>query len=172
MRVKRGYKRRRRRNRLLKLAKGYFGARHNLYATAKQAVHRAEKKRDELIARIRDGGDDLEFLRLELAEAREREELHAREWIVEREADELPHQDTVMPWARSSSEDRRYRWSLVLTIVAASAVVLITLRLLIRFFFSMTRFLCVLKMLSISSFELLFDDIFSIYPSRSDQARR
>jgi outer membrane biosynthesis protein TonB len=89
----------------------------------KQAVHRAEKKRDELIARIRDGGDDLEFLRLELAEAREREALRAREWIVEREADELPHQDTVMPWARSSSEDRRYRWSLVLTIVAASAVV-------------------------------------------------
>ena len=89
----------------------------------KQAVQRAEQKRDELVARIRDHGSDLEFLRMELAEAREREALRAREWIVEREAGELPHQDTVMPWARSSSEDRRYRWSLVLTVVAAAASV-------------------------------------------------
>jgi outer membrane biosynthesis protein TonB len=89
----------------------------------KQAVQRAEQERDELITRIRDHGDDLEFLRLELAEAREREALRAREWLVEREAGELPHQGTVMPWARSSSEDRRYRWSLVLTIIAAGAVV-------------------------------------------------
>ncbi|MEM7244295.1 MAG: 50S ribosomal protein L20 [Acidobacteriota bacterium] len=41
MRVKRGFKRRRRRNRLMKLTKGFFGSRKNLYATAKQAVERA-----------------------------------------------------------------------------------------------------------------------------------
>jgi outer membrane biosynthesis protein TonB len=89
----------------------------------KQAVQRAAQKRDELVARIRDYGSDLEFLRLELAEAREREALRAREWVIEREAGELPQQDTVMPWARSSSEDWRYRWSLVFTLVAAVAVV-------------------------------------------------
>lgn len=41
MRIKRGFKRRRRRNKLLGLAKGYFLAKHNLYNIAKQAVYRA-----------------------------------------------------------------------------------------------------------------------------------
>ena len=37
-RVKGGYVTRRRRNRILKLAKGYFGSKHTLYKTAKQQV--------------------------------------------------------------------------------------------------------------------------------------
>ncbi len=41
MRVKRGYKARRRRNKVLKLAKGYRGARKNLYRTAADAVDKA-----------------------------------------------------------------------------------------------------------------------------------
>ena len=41
MRVKRGTKRRHRRNRLLKRAKGFFLAKHNLYNIAKQAVEKA-----------------------------------------------------------------------------------------------------------------------------------
>jgi outer membrane biosynthesis protein TonB len=89
----------------------------------KQAVQRAEQKRAELVARIHEHGADLEFLRMELEEARKREEQRAKEWVIEREAGEPPPQDTVMPWARSSSEDWRYRWSLVLTLVAAVAAV-------------------------------------------------
>ena len=41
MRVKRGFKRRHRRNRVLKLAKGFYLAKHNLYNIAKQAVEKA-----------------------------------------------------------------------------------------------------------------------------------
>src|SRR5687768_1199800 len=41
MRVKRGTKRRHRRNRLLQRAKGFFLAKHNLYNIAKQAVEKA-----------------------------------------------------------------------------------------------------------------------------------
>ena len=41
MRVKRGYKARRRRNRVLKLAKGFRGRRKNCYKRANQAVERA-----------------------------------------------------------------------------------------------------------------------------------
>ena len=41
MRVKRGFKRSRRRNRVLKLAKGFYLAKHNLYNIAKQAVEKA-----------------------------------------------------------------------------------------------------------------------------------
>lgn len=40
-RVKRGFKARRRRNRILKAAKGYFGRRSKLFKTAKMAVIRA-----------------------------------------------------------------------------------------------------------------------------------
>ena len=40
-RVTRGFKARRRRNRVLKLAKGYRGGRHRLYRTAVEAVDRA-----------------------------------------------------------------------------------------------------------------------------------
>ncbi|QED26538.1 50S ribosomal protein L20 [Microvenator marinus] len=40
-RVKRGFKARRRRNKYLKAAKGYRGARSKLYKHAKQTVHRA-----------------------------------------------------------------------------------------------------------------------------------
>ncbi|MCX7857664.1 MAG: 50S ribosomal protein L20 [Deltaproteobacteria bacterium] len=54
-RAKRGFKARRRRKKLLKLAKGYYGRRKNLYSVAKRAVfkslfyayrHRRQKKRD------------------------------------------------------------------------------------------------------------------------------
>ncbi len=54
-RVTRGFKARRRRNRVLKLAKGYVGGRHRLFRTATEAVDRAlcyayrdrrQKKRD------------------------------------------------------------------------------------------------------------------------------
>ena len=40
-RVKRGFKARRRRNKVLKLARGYVGGRHRLYRTATEAVDRA-----------------------------------------------------------------------------------------------------------------------------------
>jgi large subunit ribosomal protein L20 len=41
MRVKRGFKARRRRNKVLKLAKGFRGGRSNLYRTAADAVDKA-----------------------------------------------------------------------------------------------------------------------------------
>jgi large subunit ribosomal protein L20 len=41
MRVRRGFKARRRRNRILKLSKGYRGRRKNCYKRANQAVERA-----------------------------------------------------------------------------------------------------------------------------------
>lgn len=40
-RVKRGFKARRRRNKVLKMAKGYFGSRRTLYKTANETVNRA-----------------------------------------------------------------------------------------------------------------------------------
>jgi large subunit ribosomal protein L20 len=42
-RVKRGFKRVRRRNRMLKLAKGFYGAKSRLYRSAREAIDRAFK---------------------------------------------------------------------------------------------------------------------------------
>ena len=42
-RVRRGTKKRQRRTKILRLAKGYWGARHRNYRTAKEAVERALK---------------------------------------------------------------------------------------------------------------------------------
>lgn len=88
----------------------------------RQAVERAGRKRDELLARIGEHGHDLDFLRLALDEAREREAQRANHWVVEREADEIPHPDEVMPWTRRSPEDRRYRWALVFTVIVTGAL--------------------------------------------------
>lgn len=77
-RVTRGFKARRRRNRLLKLAKGYIGGRSRLYKTATETVDRAlvyayrdrrTKKRDFRrlwIARINAGArmNDVNYSRL------------------------------------------------------------------------------------------------------------
>jgi large subunit ribosomal protein L20 len=77
-RVTRGFKARRRRNRLLKLAKGYIGGRSRLYKTATETVDRAlvyayrdrrTKKRDFRrlwIARINAGArmNDINYSRL------------------------------------------------------------------------------------------------------------
>ena len=77
-RVKRGFKARRRRNKVLKLAKGYRGGRHRLFRTAQEAVDRALcyayrdrrcKKRDFRrlwIARINAGArmNDMSYSRL------------------------------------------------------------------------------------------------------------
>lgn len=89
----------------------------------KDAILRAERKRNDLVMQIREHDADLQMLQVQLIEAHEREAQRAKEWVIEREPGELPPQDTVMPWARSSSEDWRYRWSLVFTLVAAIAAV-------------------------------------------------
>jgi len=77
-RVTRGFKARRRRNKVLKLAKGYYGARSRLYKSATEAVDRAlvyayrdrrQKKRDFRrlwIARINAGAhmNDMSYSKL------------------------------------------------------------------------------------------------------------
>lgn len=77
-RVTRGFKARRRRNKVLKLAKGYYGARSRLYKSATEAVDRAlvyayrdrrQKKRDFRrlwIARINAGAhmNDISYSKL------------------------------------------------------------------------------------------------------------
>jgi TonB family protein len=88
----------------------------------KETIQRTEQRHDELLASIGDEELKLDYLKLELDEAREREELRANEWVIERESGATPRQQFVMPWSRGGQEDRHFRISLVLTVVAAVAL--------------------------------------------------
>ena len=71
-----------------------------------------ERRRQEVVDKI--GGQDvsLDCLHYELTDVLRREEERQSEWTVEREPDSWPAHTIVMPWARGTEEDQRYRKSL------------------------------------------------------------
>ena len=87
------------------------------------SIARAEDERLSIIEQIGDQNMALDRLHYELTEAIELEESRQAEWVVERDADELPEHAQVMPWSRGYEEDQRFRKSL-LTSVAASLLVI------------------------------------------------
>jgi len=91
-----------------------------------ETLEKATRRRDELLAEISDERLRLEYLKFDLDEAREREAARANRWLIEREPNEPPQHELVMPWARGAEEDRRLRGALVLTIIAASVLSVLT----------------------------------------------
>ena len=71
-----------------------------------------EVRRDAIMQQIGKQNWSLDSLHYELLDAMEREETRRSEWVVERDADNLPAHSIVMPWQRGQEEDRRYRKSL------------------------------------------------------------
>jgi hypothetical protein len=78
-----------------------------------------ETRRNKILNKIGKQNDALDCLHYELVDAMEREESRRAEWVVEREAEELPAREMVMPWQRGQEEDRRYRQSLLSSLVVA-----------------------------------------------------
>jgi hypothetical protein len=58
-------------------------------------------------------------------EAQEEEERRRQEWIVEREIGALASRETLMPWARSGEDDRRFRKTLATALLACVLFALI-----------------------------------------------
>jgi hypothetical protein len=73
---------------------------------------KVEERRDAIMQRVGNQNYTLDCLHYELLDAMEREESRRSEWVVEREADDLPPHELVMPWQRGQEEDQRYRKSL------------------------------------------------------------
>ncbi len=71
-----------------------------------------EKCRDKIMQKIGTQNYTLDCLHYDLLDAMEREETRRAEWVVERDAEELPPHELIMPWQRGQEEDRRYRKSL------------------------------------------------------------
>ena len=86
------------------------------------SIVEVERRREGVAAKIGNQDVALDCLHYELIDAIEREERIRSEWLVERDADELPKQAMVMPWQRRGEEDRRYRKSLGSSL--ATAVIL------------------------------------------------
>ncbi len=76
-----------------------------------------ENKRDAILDKIGDKNRALDYLHYDFLDAAEREERRRSEWLVERDADELPNEKQVMPWTRHSEEDQRFRRSLAASVL-------------------------------------------------------
>ncbi len=79
-----------------------------------------EKKRDGILEQIDGQNFTLDCLHYDVLDAAEREESRRAEWVVEREADELPDGKQIMPWARGEEEDQRFRRSLAASVLVAA----------------------------------------------------
>jgi outer membrane biosynthesis protein TonB len=86
-------------------------ARERIHESGESLVG-VEHRREGIAAKIGNQNSSLDVLHYELLDAIEREERRRSEWLVERDADELPKYAMVMPWQRRGEEDRRYRRSL------------------------------------------------------------
>jgi len=81
-----------------------------------------EGRRQEIVGKIGGQNDSLDCLHYDLSDVLQREEERRNEWVVEREPDSLPAHTVVMPWARGTEEDDRYRKSLGSSLAASAAL--------------------------------------------------
>ncbi|MGH0035493.1 MAG: AgmX/PglI C-terminal domain-containing protein [Myxococcota bacterium] len=77
-----------------------------------------EDQRLAIVDQIESVQIDADDIEDDLDELRQREELRKLEWIVERDESPLPPRPTIMPWARGGEDDRRFRRTLAIALLA------------------------------------------------------
>ena len=82
-------------------------------------ISRTEDRRDAVLEQIGDQNQQLDSLHYDLTDIVEQREARASEWVVERDASELPTLIPVMPWTRGNEEDERFRKSLWSSLAAS-----------------------------------------------------
>jgi hypothetical protein len=87
-------------------------------------INRIEDQRDSILEQIGGQNQELDLLHYNLLDVVEQEESRKNEWLIERDADEVPYHSQVMPWTRGNEEDQRFHKSLG-TSLAASVVLAI-----------------------------------------------
>ena len=83
---------------------------------------KTESRRQEIVDRIGTQDASLDSLHYELTDVLQREEERQSEWTVERDLESWPTHTVVMPWARGTEEDKRYRKSLGSSLLASAAL--------------------------------------------------
>lgn len=88
-------------------------------------VAKVESRRESIIDKIGGQNTELDYLHYDLQDVIEKEEGRRNEWVVERDTDELPYRDQVMPWARGGEEDKRLRRSMLSSLAASIAIAML-----------------------------------------------
>ena len=84
-----------------------------------ESLLQVEQRRNAIFDKIGDQNVTLDCLHYSLIDVLERDERRQNEWVVERDAEEYPAHEQVMPWARGCEEDERYRKSLGTSMLVA-----------------------------------------------------
>ena len=84
-----------------------------------ESLFQVEQRRNAIFDKIGDQNVTLDCLHYSLVDVLERDERRQNEWVVERDAEEYPAHEQVMPWARGCEEDERYRKSLGTSMLTA-----------------------------------------------------
>ena len=88
-------------------------------------IGRVEDRRDSILDQIGDQNRDLDHLHYNLLDIVEQQEQRNNEWLVERDADDIPAHAQVMPWSRGNEEDDRFRKSLGSSLAASIALAIL-----------------------------------------------
>jgi len=88
-------------------------------------ISRTEERRDAIQADIGVKNQELDRIHYDLQDVIEKQESRRNEWQVERDADELPRHEQIMPWARGNEEDERFRKSLWSSLAASFCIAVI-----------------------------------------------
>jgi len=78
-----------------------------------------EGLRHTILEKIRAEQATSGFIEEDLFEAERLEEERKLEWVIERDANDLPGQTTVMPWTRGDEADKRYRKSVAIALLSS-----------------------------------------------------
>ncbi len=90
-----------------------------------EEIVKVEERRHSIIDKVNDQNDSLDYLHYDLRDAVEREESRSKEWLVERDVENVPYHAQIMPWARGCEEDERFRKSLGASLAASLMIALL-----------------------------------------------
>jgi len=88
-------------------------------------IGRVEERRDVVLEQIGGQNTELDHLHYNLIDIVEQRELRNSEWLVERDVDDIPHHNQVMPWTRGNEEDDRFRKSLWSSLATSACLAII-----------------------------------------------
>ena len=80
-------------------------------------VSEIEDRQQAVLEEIQQQQNETDLLEGDVFEAQEEEERRQQEWIIEREISVLPSRELIMPWARGSEDDQRFRRSLAIALL-------------------------------------------------------
>lgn len=89
-----------------------------------ESIVGVESRREKILEDIEQQNVQLDYLHYDLQDIIEEEENRENEWVVDRDDSDEPRRTQVMPWARGTEEDGRFRRSLASSLAASIAVAL------------------------------------------------